>query len=155
MFVLRKLAPASPRCARGWGWRERLRPAAVGNEGRNTACWERAGSEKALGSPLRSHSPLAGLFLCLPSTLRTLPRGLSCRNSTVASLKRCHSPSGNVGSGLSQMFGTREAFPLLLRPGPAAKTTAHTQSPVVAAQKLGPQRAAEGVGMGPASPKET
>ena len=35
----------------GVGWRERLRPAAVGNEGRDTACWGRAGSEKAQGLP--------------------------------------------------------------------------------------------------------
>ena len=117
-------------CA-GVGGDERLCPAAFGSGGKKHSLLGEGWLRESLGSPLNSSSLLAGLFLCLFSILWTWPRGLSPGTGQSLARRSCLSPSGNLGSGLSQTVSTQDAFLLLPRPSPAAKTTAHTQSPVM------------------------
>lgn len=72
-----------------------------------------------------------------PARVGWAQRRLSPGLAQLLVCRGCLNASENVGSGLSQPARTQDAFPLLLllllRPSPAAKTTARTQSPVIAA----------------------
>lgn len=88
-------------CSWKWGW--------------NTACWGGL-AQRRLGVSPKLSLLLAGLSLCLSFTLWSQPRGLSAGTRQSLAWRGCPSPSGNVGSGLSQTVSTQDAFPAAAAP---------------------------------------
>lgn len=153
LFVLRKLASASPRCAGVGRGRGSVQLQLDTGKKHSELGWGEGWLREGLGSA-QVLTPLAGLLLCLPPTLQ------SCRGASPQA-ERTDKPEG-AGPGLVGIRARgflRQLVPLSPSHCRSAPAQLQKQHPIPQALLLQPRVeppcAEEGVGMGPASPKQT